>query len=109
MLIAISVATYMRPAAFRRLLESLGRIHLPEGTDVEVRVVDNDAAGSARATGEAAELAELVDSLPGLRFDGLMTYPTTPETGPAARAAIGAIRARGSPSWAAPCWPATTT
>src|SRR5262245_33297163 len=44
---------------------------------------------------EAAELAELVDSLPGLRFDGLMTYPTTPETGPAARAAIDAIQARG--------------
>ena len=35
----------------------------------------------------AAELAELVDSLPGLRFDGLMTYPTLPETGPWLRAA----------------------
>jgi D-serine deaminase-like pyridoxal phosphate-dependent protein len=44
---------------------------------------------------DAADLAELVESLPGLRFDGLMTYPTTPETGPAARAAIGAIEARG--------------
>ena len=44
---------------------------------------------------EAADLAALADSLPGLRFDGLMTYPTLPETGPAVRAAIEAIRARG--------------
>ena len=44
---------------------------------------------------EAADLAELADSLPGLRFDGLMTYPTLPGTGPALRAAIDAIRARG--------------
>jgi len=44
---------------------------------------------------EAAELAVLVDSLPGLRFDGLMTYPTADGTGPAARAAIDAIAARG--------------
>ena len=29
---------------------------------------------------EAAELAELVDGLPGLRFAGLMTYPSLPET-----------------------------
>jgi D-serine deaminase-like pyridoxal phosphate-dependent protein len=43
----------------------------------------------------AAELAELVDSLPGLRFDGLMTYPTLPGTGPALRAAIDEIRTRG--------------
>jgi D-serine deaminase-like pyridoxal phosphate-dependent protein len=43
----------------------------------------------------AADLAELVDSLPGLRFDGLMTYPTLPETGPRLRAAIDQIRARG--------------
>ena len=38
---------------------------------------------------------ELADSLPGLRFDGLMTYPTLPETGPKLRAAIDEIRARG--------------
>jgi D-serine deaminase-like pyridoxal phosphate-dependent protein len=43
----------------------------------------------------AADLAELVDSLPGLRFDGLMTYPTLPETGPRLRAAMEQIRARG--------------
>lgn len=43
----------------------------------------------------AAELAEVVASLPGLRFDGLMTYPTLPETGPKLRAAIDEISARG--------------
>jgi D-serine deaminase-like pyridoxal phosphate-dependent protein len=43
----------------------------------------------------AAELAALADSLPGLRFDGLMTYPTLPGTGEKLRAAIDAIRARG--------------
>jgi D-serine deaminase-like pyridoxal phosphate-dependent protein len=44
---------------------------------------------------EAAELAELVAGLPGLRFDGLMTYPTLPGTGPALRAAIDELGARG--------------
>jgi D-serine deaminase-like pyridoxal phosphate-dependent protein len=44
---------------------------------------------------EAAELAELVDELPGLRFDGLMTYPTLPGTGPGLRAAIDEIVDRG--------------
>jgi D-serine deaminase-like pyridoxal phosphate-dependent protein len=44
---------------------------------------------------EAADLAALADSLPGLRFDGLMAYPTTPETGPAVRDAIEAIHSRG--------------
>jgi D-serine deaminase-like pyridoxal phosphate-dependent protein len=44
---------------------------------------------------EAAELAQLVSELPGLRFDGLMTYPTLAGTGPALRAAIDEIEARG--------------
>jgi D-serine deaminase-like pyridoxal phosphate-dependent protein len=44
---------------------------------------------------EAAELAELAGSLPGLRFDGLMTYPTLPGTGSKLRAAIDAVTARG--------------
>ena len=43
----------------------------------------------------AAELAELVHSLPGLRFDGLMTYPTLAGTGPWLRAAIDEIERRG--------------
>ena len=57
----------------------------------------------------AAELAELADALPGLRFEGLMTYPTLPETGVwlgAARKAIeacgllvGCVSAGGTPGW----------
>jgi D-serine deaminase-like pyridoxal phosphate-dependent protein len=58
----------------------------------------------------AAELAELVESLPGLRFDGLMTYPTLPTSGPWLRAAREAVQTRGlrvdrvsaggTPTWA---------
>jgi D-serine deaminase-like pyridoxal phosphate-dependent protein len=43
----------------------------------------------------AADLAELVAGLEGLRFGGLMTYPTTPETAPWIAAAKRAIQARG--------------
>lgn len=43
----------------------------------------------------AADLAQLVETLPGLRFGGLMTYPTLPATGPWLRAAIAEIEARG--------------
>jgi D-serine deaminase-like pyridoxal phosphate-dependent protein len=44
--------------------------------------------------GEAADLAELVSRLPGLRFGGLMTYPTLPATGAWFRAAITELRSR---------------
>jgi D-serine deaminase-like pyridoxal phosphate-dependent protein len=44
---------------------------------------------------QAADLAELVAGQAGLRFGGLMTYPTRPETGPWIAAAGRAIRARG--------------
>ena len=44
---------------------------------------------------EAAELAELVDGLPGLRFAGLMTYPSLPETAEWLLAARDAVEARG--------------
>src|SRR6185437_15452482 len=44
---------------------------------------------------EAAELAELVDGLPGLRFAGLMTYPSLPETAEWLLAARAAVEARG--------------
>lgn len=43
----------------------------------------------------AADLAELVGGLPGLRFAGLMTYPTLPESGPWLKAAREAVEARG--------------
>jgi D-serine deaminase-like pyridoxal phosphate-dependent protein len=44
---------------------------------------------------EAAELAQLVERLDGLRFAGLMTYPTLPESGPWLRAAREAIERAG--------------
>lgn len=48
-----------------------------------------------QSPGAAADLAELVDGLPGLRFGGLLTYPTLPATGPWLRSAIAEVRARG--------------
>ena len=67
------------------------------GTEVGflVEVDTGFSRTGVQTPGEAAELAELADSLPGLRFDGLMTYPTLPGTRPGCRAAIDAIRARG--------------
>ena len=43
----------------------------------------------------AADLAQFVADQPGLRFGGLMTYPTAPETGPWIAAAREAIAQRG--------------
>jgi D-serine deaminase-like pyridoxal phosphate-dependent protein len=43
----------------------------------------------------AAQLVELVASLPGLRFAGLMAYPTMPESGPWLQAARTGIEERG--------------
>ena len=53
------------------------------------------AAPASRRPEEAAELAELVDGLEGLRFAGLMTYPSLPETAPWLQAARDAVEARG--------------
>jgi D-serine deaminase-like pyridoxal phosphate-dependent protein len=44
---------------------------------------------------EAAELAALITRSPGLRFGGLMTYPTGAATGPFMGEATARIRARG--------------
>jgi D-serine deaminase-like pyridoxal phosphate-dependent protein len=44
---------------------------------------------------DAAELAELVDDLPGLEFAGLMTHPTRPESGSWLREARRLIEQRG--------------
>jgi D-serine deaminase-like pyridoxal phosphate-dependent protein len=43
----------------------------------------------------AADLAELAARLPGLRFGGLMTYPTVPESGAWLRAAREEVERRG--------------
>jgi D-serine deaminase-like pyridoxal phosphate-dependent protein len=75
------------------LSEALARAGVEVGFLVELDGVFERSG--VQSPEEAAELAELVDGLPGLRFDGLMTYPTTEETGPQVRAAIDAVRARG--------------
>jgi len=47
--VAICIPTYRRPLLLIRLLNSLQRMSVPVGYEIEVRVVDNDAAGSARS------------------------------------------------------------
>jgi D-serine deaminase-like pyridoxal phosphate-dependent protein len=44
---------------------------------------------------QALDLARLIDGLPGLRFAGLMTYPTGPDTGPFFAAARELIEGSG--------------
>jgi len=51
--VSICIATFRRPVGLARLLDSLVRIKVPSEIEVEVLVVDNDAAGSARAVVEA--------------------------------------------------------
>jgi D-serine deaminase-like pyridoxal phosphate-dependent protein len=53
------------------------------------------ARTGVQTPGDAARLAQRVHELPGLRFDGLMTYPTLLGTGPWIRAAIAEIQALG--------------
>ncbi|HEY2654962.1 MAG TPA: alanine racemase, partial [Solirubrobacteraceae bacterium] len=49
---------------------------------------------------DAAELGALADGLPGLRFEGFMTYPTLAGTGAWLRSAVAAARDRGlEPRW----------
>jgi glycosyltransferase involved in cell wall biosynthesis len=47
--VSICIASFRRPRGLARLLDSLFRQKLPEGLDVEIVVVDNDAAGEARS------------------------------------------------------------
>jgi D-serine deaminase-like pyridoxal phosphate-dependent protein len=69
----------------------------PAGLEVDFLVeCDTGLARTGVQTPEAAaELAALVDRLDGLRFAGLMTYPTLPESGPWLRAAREAIERSG--------------
>lgn len=50
--IAVCVATYKRPHLLGALLQGFEAMSTPEGYDVEIRIVDNDADESARATVE---------------------------------------------------------
>jgi D-serine deaminase-like pyridoxal phosphate-dependent protein len=88
----ISVAADSADVA-RRLSQALSSVGAEAGFLVECDT--GFARTGVQTPQEAAELAELVDELPGLRFDGLMTYPTFAGTGPALRAAIDEIVDRG--------------
>ncbi len=47
---------------------------------------------------EALDLAKLIAGMPGLRFDGLMTYPITPQTRPFFEAALAMLERAGLPA-----------
>lgn len=47
---------------------------------------------------EALALAKQIADLPGLRFDGLMTYPITPDTGPFFEATLSKLERAGLPA-----------
>ena len=65
-----------RPPSSRGLSPALAAAGAEVGFLVEVDT--GFQRTGVQTPADAAELAELADSLPGLRFDGLMTYPTLP-------------------------------
>jgi D-serine deaminase-like pyridoxal phosphate-dependent protein len=64
--------------------EGLARVLARQGVEVGFLVECDTGFGrtGVQSPDEAAELAALVARLDGLRFAGLMTYPTLPESGP---------------------------
>jgi D-serine deaminase-like pyridoxal phosphate-dependent protein len=81
------------PAVARSLSRALARV----GATVEF-LVECDTGfhrTGVQSPREALELALLVESLPGLRFAGFMTYPTLPESGPWLHAARKALERAG--------------
>lgn len=54
LLVTICVCTYKRPIMLATCLQSLSRQIIPDGITAEIVVVDNDEAGSARSTVNAA-------------------------------------------------------
>jgi D-serine deaminase-like pyridoxal phosphate-dependent protein len=77
--------------------EGLSPVLARRGVEVDFLVECDTGLGrtGVQSPEEAAALAELVDGLEGLRFAGLMTYPSLPETGPWLLGAREAIEARG--------------
>jgi D-serine deaminase-like pyridoxal phosphate-dependent protein len=77
--------------------EGLAAVLAPQGVEVDF-LVECDTGferTGVQSPEAAADLAEVVAGLPGLRFAGLMTYPTLPESGPWLRAAREEIGRRG--------------
>jgi D-serine deaminase-like pyridoxal phosphate-dependent protein len=77
--------------------EGLSAVLAEAGAEVDFLVECDTGLGrtGVQTPDEAAELAALVARLDGLHFAGLMTYPSTPETGPRLRAARQAVERAG--------------
>jgi D-serine deaminase-like pyridoxal phosphate-dependent protein len=77
--------------------EGLAGVLAREGLEVDFLVECDTGFGrtGVQNPDEAAELARLIARLDGLRFAGLMTYPTLPESGPWLRAAREAVERAG--------------
>jgi succinoglycan biosynthesis protein ExoM len=102
--VAVCACTYLRPHGLARLLERLAALEVPDGVAVEVVIVDNDAAGSARP---------VVDEVrPAFPFP--LRYVSEPRPGivAARNAAVAAARASGpvgvafldDDEWPSPRW-----
>jgi D-serine deaminase-like pyridoxal phosphate-dependent protein len=79
--------------------EGLAGVLAARGLEVDFLVECDTGFGrtGVQSPDEAAELATLVGRLDGLRFAGLMTYPTLPESGAWLRAAREAVERAGLP------------
>lgn len=64
--------------------QGISRAASQEGVEIGLEVECDTGMHRAgvQSPQEAADLARLIARLPGLRFQGWMTYPTTPETAP---------------------------
>jgi len=97
-LAALSRSVRMSVAADSpRVARDLSDVLSRQGVSVDFLVDCDTGLGrtGVQSPEQAADLAVFVDSLPGLRFAGLMTYPTVPESGPWLRAAREKIEALG--------------
>lgn len=94
MKVAVCVVTYLRPRGLARLLDGLERLRFErvEMPGVEVVVVDNDPAGSARAVCDAAA--------PGLRWPVRYAHETRRGVSQARNRAVEEAR-RGGAEWIA--------
>jgi len=77
----------------------LSRVLASHGVEVELLVDCDTGFGrtGVQTPEEAVELATAVERLDGLRFAGLMTYPSTPEATPRLREFREAVEAAGIP------------
>ncbi|NJN18672.1 MAG: D-TA family PLP-dependent enzyme [Oscillochloris sp.] len=81
------------------VVQGLGQVLQAAQLEIPVLVECDTGLGrcGVQTPAAAAELALLIAGTPGLRFGGLMTYPSSPATGPFMRAAISRIQTAGLP------------